>query len=55
MKIEFARYKPQDSKEKYKGDSVDMTMHIIWYLGGGRSYVKRLLGIDEEEEAAFTY
>jgi len=55
MRIEFARYKPQDSKEKYKGDSVDMMMHGIWYLGKGRSYVERLLEIEEDEEVAFVY
>lgn len=55
MRIEFARYKPEESKEKYKGDSVDMIMHALWYLSGGRSYIERLLGLDEEEEVAFTY
>jgi hypothetical protein len=55
MRIEIFRYKPDDSKEKYKGDSCDMLMHGCWYLGGGRSYIERLLGIEEEVEAAFTY
>lgn len=55
MRVEIFRYKPQDSKEKYKGDSCDMLMHGVWYLGGGREYVERLLGIAEEVEAGFTY
>lgn len=55
MRIEIFRYKPQDSKEKYKGDSCDMLMHGVWYLGGGRDYIERLLGIEDQEEVAFTY
>ncbi len=55
MRVEIFRYKPQDSKEKYKGDSCDMLMHGIWFLGGGREYIERLLGIPIEDEVAFTY
>ena len=55
MRIQFSRYKPEEGKEKYKGDSVDMIMHALWYLSGGRSYIERLLGLEEEIEVAFTY
>ena len=52
MRVEFARYKPQDSKEKYKGDFVDMTMHAMWKLTGGFDYVERLVGNKINESGA---
>jgi hypothetical protein len=55
MRVEIFRYKPQDSKEKYKGDSCDMLMHGVWFLGDGREYIERLLGIEQEEEAGFVF
>ena len=48
MRVEFARYKPQDSKEKYKGDFVDMSLHGWWQLTGGFDYIDRLIGAEEE-------
>jgi len=52
MRVEFARYKPQDSKEKYKGDFVDMTMHGAWKLMGGYDYIDRLIGIESMDSGA---
>ena len=52
MRVEFARYKPQDSKEKYKGDFVDMTLHGWWQLTGGFDYIDRLIGAEDDSSGA---
>jgi hypothetical protein len=44
MRIEFARYDPSETKERYKGDCVDSAMHACWWLCGGMDYVKKLIG-----------
>ena len=49
MRVEFARYKPQEGKEKYKGDFVDMMLHGAWELAGGFEYVDRLIGSVDED------
>ena len=51
MRVEFARYKPQDSKEKYKGDFVDMTLHNMWKLAGGFDYIDKLIGVKGDSGA----
>lgn len=43
QRIEFARYHPDESKEKYKGDCVDASMHACWHLCGGYDYIKLLI------------
>ena len=48
MRVEFARYKPQDSKEKFKGDFVDMSLHAMWRLGGGFDYIDKLIGTEPD-------
>jgi hypothetical protein len=52
MRVEFARYKPQDSKEKYKGDFVDMTLHGVWELCEGFEYINRLIGAEDSSSGA---
>lgn len=44
MRMELARYDPTELKEKMKGDTVDSTMHELWWMCGGRKYIERLLG-----------
>jgi hypothetical protein len=51
-RVEFSRYKPEESKEKYKGDFVDMSMHGVWYLAGGLNYINRLIGAIEDSSGA---
>jgi hypothetical protein len=45
MRMEFARYDPSETKEKYKGDTVDSSMHACWHLLGGRLFIEKLAGI----------
>lgn len=52
MRVEFARYKPQDSKEKYKGDFVDMILHGAWELTGGFDYIDKLIGVGSDDSGA---
>lgn len=57
MRVEFSRYKPQEGKEKYKGDFVDMSLHAAWELcvGEGNSYevyLNRLIGIEDDSSGA---
>ena len=52
MRVEFARYKPQDGKEKYKGDFVDMTLHAVWNLTGGFEYIEKLVGEESDDSGA---
>lgn len=49
MRVEFARYKPQEAQEKYKGDFVDMMLHGSWELAGGFEYIDRLIGSVDED------
>ena len=45
LKLEFARYKPAEKgskDQKYKGDMVDSTLHVIWHLCGGRQFIREL-------------
>ena len=49
MRVELARYRPEDGKEKYKGDFVDMLLHGVWELSGGFEYIDRLIGSEDEE------
>lgn len=47
MRVEIARYRPEDGKEKYKGDFVDMLLHGVWELSGGFDYIDRLIGAED--------
>lgn len=49
MRVEIARYRPEDGKEKYKGDFVDMLLHGVWELAGGFEYIDRLIGVESED------
>ena len=45
LRLEFARYKPAEKgakDAKYKGDMVDSTLHVVWHLCGGRTFVKEM-------------
>ena len=45
LKLEFARYKPAEKgskDQKYKGDMVDSSLHVIWHLCGGRQFVREM-------------
>ena len=45
LRLEFARYKPAEKgakDAKYKGDMVDSTLHVVWHLCGGRSFVREM-------------
>ena len=52
MRVELARYRPEDGKEKYKGDFVDMLLHGVWELSGGFDYIDRLIGSEDEDSGA---
>lgn len=52
MRVEIARYKPQESKEKYKGDFVDSMMLGVWQLTGGFEYIDRLIGAADDSSGA---
>jgi hypothetical protein len=55
QKVEFARYKPSESKEKYKGDCVDASLHAVWNLCGGEDYIKELTGESEASADAYSF
>lgn len=49
MRVEIARYNPEEGKIKYKGDFVDMLLHGVWELSGGFEYIDRLIGVESED------
>lgn len=54
QRIEFARYKPDESKEKFKGDCVDASMHACWELCGGYEYIKLIVNEGQGEDIAWS-